>query len=197
METDILFSVVLRSLGYDLYTTAGRIANAIDSQGRDGSEDGFHGWDHMVLIVTIPGHPHKFITDLGYANFGCLAPLPLTVTPPGAEVPSAPGVHGRLARRSIANNTQQDQLYWIFETKNATDGRGWQPAYAFTELEFIEQDFVNFSLRTHRDPNSWFTQRMVLTRILLRGEGKVSGYDLNSGNGGGEQRMVVRGVWEQ
>ena len=42
MENNTFFATVLRSLGYELYTSGARISNSLDMSGKD--PDGFSGW---------------------------------------------------------------------------------------------------------------------------------------------------------
>lgn len=101
--------------------------------------------------------------DVGFASQGACQPIPLRE---GATVQCVPGLEGRLVYRPIAPNTVKTQKMWVYEIRNATD-RVWIPAYCFSELEFLPEDFVNINYRTSQDPQSWLTYRLVVTRVIL------------------------------
>jgi arylamine N-acetyltransferase len=161
MENNLFFATVLRSLGYELYITGGRVSNAVESNGKD--PDGFGGWEHMVILVRIDGATYH--VDVGFGSQGSLTPLLLKE---GEMREGVPGNWVRLSRRCIAQNTS-GQVMWVLETRNESVGV-WKAGYCFSELEFLEEDFRNLNYRTHRDPTSWFTYTLVVTRVLLGGE---------------------------
>ena len=168
MENNMLFATVLRSLGYQLYITGGRVSNAVGNNGKH--PDGFGGWEHMIILASIEGKTYHI--DVGFGSMGSVSPLLLKK---GATSDGVPGNMCRLGRRVIAPNTTGQEM-WILETKNASS-QEWKTGYCFTELEFLPLDFRNLNFRTHRDPTSWFTYTLIVTRVLLEGEedGKIDG----------------------
>ena len=204
-EMNTVFATVLRSLGYELYVTAARVSRSV-APGAEG-KTGFGGWEHMVILVCLPsstsplassdsGHGQGqdldkewYVVDVGFGNFGPVSPVPLLETPDGQEIDGAPGVQCRLVKKPIPDAIRQDQSYWVLEIRNSTDGRGWRDGYAFTELEFLPQDFKNMNFRTSRDPESWFTQMLIVTRYIVErarendGTGELDGatgpYEVN------------------
>ena len=54
MEVNSFFSIVLRSLGYDLYITGGRVSNWIERNGKD--PNGFAGWHVFPAASLITRH---------------------------------------------------------------------------------------------------------------------------------------------
>jgi arylamine N-acetyltransferase len=161
MENNLFFATVLRSLGYELYITGGRVSNAVESNGKD--PDGFGGWEHMVILARIDGATYH--VDVGFGSQGSVTPLLLKE---GEMAEGVPGNWVRLSRRCIAQSTS-GQVMWVLETRNESVGV-WKAGYCFSELEFFEEDFRNFNYRTHRDPTSWFTYTLVVTRVLLGSE---------------------------
>ena len=161
MENNLFFATVLRSLGYELYLTGGRVSNTVGNSGRD--SDGFRGWEHMVILANV--NERTYHVDVGFGSQGPAAPLLLKE---GETSGVVPGNWVRLSRRRIAQNTS-GQVMWVLEIRNQSVGE-WNPGYCFTELEFLEEDFWNLNFRTHRDPTSWFTYTLVVTRVLLEGE---------------------------
>jgi arylamine N-acetyltransferase len=122
----------------------------------------------MVLIVTINSLPYH--VDVGFANFGTLSPVHLEEN---TTVNCVPGLQARFVRRSIAENVTEQKL-WILETCDS-HSREWQPGYCFSEMEFLPRDFRTFNFRTMRDPTSWFTTTLVLTKVILSEEQSSDG----------------------
>jgi len=75
----------------------------------------------------------------------------------------------RLVYCTIANYTT-DQKLWVLETRSAMSNI-WAVGYCFSELEFLPEDFVHFNYRTYDDPTSWFTYRLIVTKVLLDEQG--------------------------
>ncbi|KUM61790.1 hypothetical protein ACN42_g5315 [Penicillium freii] len=70
MENTGIFFIVLRSLGYLVYATGGRVSHA----GAKGVDDGLYlAIGHIILIVTIGGD--KYMVDVGFGNNCATAPL--------------------------------------------------------------------------------------------------------------------------
>ena len=162
MENNLFFATVMRSLGYELYFTGGRVSHAaVEGSGKH--PDGFGGWEHMIILVNIAGRTYH--VDVGFSTMGAIAPLLLEKGPSGEGVP---GNQVRLVRKKIAEGSS-GQAMWVLEMKNQSSEE-WRPGYCFSELEFLEQDFRNLNFRTSRDPTSWFTYTLVMTRVLLEGE---------------------------
>jgi arylamine N-acetyltransferase len=114
----------------------------------------------MVTLASIGGKTYHI--DVGFANFGTLAPLPLEEN---AQTNCVPGLEARLVKRSIADNVT-DQKLWVLETRDVHSNE-WKAGYCFSEVEFLPQDFYTLNFRTMTDPSSWFTTTFIITRILL------------------------------
>lgn len=164
MENNAFFATVLRSLGYDLYTTGARVSNSLTEGHKE--PEGYTGWTHMVNIVTI--HGQKNMVDVGFGSFGPILPMRLR---DGETVPNIPTSQMRLLYKPIAPCTDSSQKLWVFEVRTSPES-SWSPQYCFSELEFLPQDFIIMNFSTSQSRRSWFTQRLVLTRIVLDEEGK-------------------------
>ncbi len=162
MENNAFFATVLRSLRYDLYTTGGRVSYAIDEAYKD--HQGYRGWSHMLNIITV--HGRKYMVDVGFGTLGATQPIQLK---DGEVVPSVPTSRGRLVYKHIAPCTDSSQRMWVFEVQSSP-GSSWTPQYCFSELEFLPQDFAVVNYRTSQSRTSWFTQRLVLTKLILDAE---------------------------
>lgn len=181
MENNAFFSTVLSSLGYQLYVTGARISHAVDGDPKKHPE-GFAGWQHEVIIVTI--NDQKYLVDVGFGSQSAVHPLPLIKEGAGDRVyKSVPGAEVRLVYRPIASNTDSSQSLWVLETRNKTNP-AWVGGYCFSELEWLPADFEIINYRTSQDPRSWFTHRLVLLKILLDEETRTEpvGTVILSGN---------------
>jgi arylamine N-acetyltransferase len=169
METNLLFSAVLHTLGIQHYLTGARISNIVDMNG--GDPHGFIGWEHMVIIATLESKPH--LIDVGFSNYGAQKPIPIEEN---FETTGVPGLKARLVYQELAeSNMVPKQKMWMYQTSNDAHPQ-WANGYCFDpSMEFFERDFANFNYRTHKDPRSWFTYRLVVTKVLLNAAGGVDG----------------------
>ena len=159
MENNAFFATVLRSLGYKMYTTGARVSSAIDQQHK--SPEDFGGWSHMLNIVTIDSQ--KYLVDVGFGTSGSTQPMLLAEDQIFTNIPTS---EGRLVHKHIAPVTDSSQKMWIFEVRNSPESP-WTAQYCFPELEFLPQDFniINYYISQSRE--SWFTHKLVLTKLLL------------------------------
>ena len=177
MENNTFFSTVLRSLGYDLYSTGARIAGALTGEMGVAAE-GYKGWGHQVILVKLDDG--KYLVDVGLGAQGSLEPLRLKE---GATSAGSPGVTHRLVRKAIAPFTDQDQQMWVVEfstSKTSTNfprdtqlhkDEGWKPAYCFEDKEWLPQDFEPITFAKSKDPKSMFVQTLMLSKPLLSEDG--------------------------
>jgi arylamine N-acetyltransferase len=159
MENNAFFATVLRSLGYNLYTTGARVSSGLEATHKD--PGGYSGWSHMLLIVNIRGQ--KYAVDVGFGSSGPTEPILLK---DGERVGTVPTSEGRLSYQSIAPFTDSSQKLWVFEVRNSPDSP-WFSQYCFPEIEFLPEDYSVMNYSTSQGRTSWFTQRIVLTRIIL------------------------------
>lgn len=164
MENNAFFATVLRALGYELYTTGARVSYALDKGHKD--PQGYGGWSHMLNIVTV--HGRKYMVDVGFGTSGAVQPIHLK---DGEMVENVPTSQGRLVYKAIANFTDSSQRMWVFEVQSSPES-SWIPQYCFSELEFLPQDFRVMNFSTSQSRTSWFTQTIVLTRLILDEEQK-------------------------
>ncbi|KAJ5478211.1 Arylamine N-acetyltransferase [Penicillium desertorum] len=158
MENTGIFFIVLRSLGYQVYATGGRVSHAASK----GLDNGLYlSFGHMILIVVIDGK--KYMVDVGFGNNCATAPLLLQE---GATATSIAPSEMRIVRESIAEFTDPNQKIWIYQTRYNPESK-WLPQICFFDVEFLPQDFdvMNFSVSQSR--TSWFTQVFVCMRMIL------------------------------
>ena len=102
---------------------------------------------------------------------GPLTPVPLLehTGPLAAIAPrSVQLIKGYLPESTSRN---ADQQWWQLKQRYAND-QPWISTYAFTEIEFFPNDFevMNWYINTH--PRSWFTQKLVVGKMLLGEDGR-------------------------
>ncbi|KAI2818229.1 hypothetical protein CBS115989_5343 [Aspergillus niger] len=166
MENSVLFGTVLRSLGYEVTAVGGRVNEAAQPMSTSKNWRGpkYDGWNHMVNIVTID--EQKYLVDVGFGSNGPHQPLPLVQN---YEFHNVGEQSGRLVYGPIVQHTSRGQSLWQYEIRNGDSQ--WIPAYCFTEMEFLPEDFtiINYYMSTSRE--SWFTFHVVCVRMLLDEDG--------------------------
>ncbi|KGO78428.1 Arylamine N-acetyltransferase [Penicillium italicum] len=185
MENTGIFFIVLRSLGYLVYATGGRVSHAAAK----GLDNGLYlSFGHMVLIVIIGGE--KYMVDVGFGNNCATAPLLLQENVTATTI--APS-EMRIVRETIAEFTDPSQKIWIYQTRYNPESK-WLPQICFSDVEFLPQDFdvMNFSISQSR--TSWFTRIFVCMRMILDQSGtEIIGQCVMSGK---EVKERLRGKTE-
>ncbi|KAL5362508.1 hypothetical protein BJX96DRAFT_166717 [Aspergillus floccosus] len=184
MENTNLFYIVLCSLGYQVYPTGGRVSGALATG--DPTNDTYINLSHMVLIVTIANQ--KYMVDVGFGRNGPTSPLPLQEDASATLI--APD-EMRLIKTSLAECVDQSQKLWVYQAR--TPGGPWIPNYSFSEMEFLPQDFSMMNFYTSQSRSSWFTQRLVCTRVILDDQLEPVGIYILSGT---EVKKLLRGETE-
>ncbi|RHZ43865.1 arylamine N-acetyltransferase family protein [Aspergillus thermomutatus] len=159
MENTNLLYVVLRSLGYQVYPTGGRVSYAAATGSN--AAVGYMSLGHMILIVTINGQ--KYMVDVGFGSNGPTSPLPMKENE--VAVCIAPG-EMRLIKDSIPDFVDKSQKVWIYQIRHDPESE-WIPIYSFSDVEFLAQDFAVMNFATSHKPTSWFTQAFVCTKVIL------------------------------
>ncbi|KAL2814708.1 hypothetical protein BDW59DRAFT_176355 [Aspergillus cavernicola] len=161
MENTNLLYVVLRSLGYQAYPSAGRVSNAAADPKISGSDLRYASLGHMVIIVIIDNL--RYMVDVGFGNNVPTRPLPLIEDAVAINI--AP-TEMRLTRDSIPEAVDQTQKTWIYQVRFNPEST-WVSLYAFSAIEFLPQDFDMMNFQTSKMPSSWFTQQVVCVRHIL------------------------------
>ncbi|KAL4891926.1 hypothetical protein BDV59DRAFT_203186 [Aspergillus ambiguus] len=185
MENTNLLYVVLRTLGYQVYPTGGRVSCALASG--NPADEGYVSLSHMVLIVTITGQ--KYMVDVGFGRNGPTCPLPLIENASATLITPS---EMRLIKTSLAESVDQTQKFWVYQARS-NPGSPWGPNYSFSEMEFLPQDFSMMNFATSKNPSSWFTQRLVCTRVILSEAAEPVGIYIMSGT---EVKKILRGESE-
>jgi len=182
MENNCFFGTILRSLGFTVHSAGARVSNAADGM----SGEDYHGWSHMVNIVTLTDGK-KYMLDVGFGGNGPIRPLLLD-----AENSQAPAIYpagARLIYQNIPENSDPNQKLWIYQHRKDPQSN-WVPMYSFTELEFLPQDYEIMNFWTSQSRKSWFTQKLVAVKMIIEA-GEVVGEIILMG---AELKSKVRGV---
>ncbi|KAL1856582.1 hypothetical protein Plec18167_007293 [Paecilomyces lecythidis] len=189
MENTGLFYIVLRSLGFQVYATGGRVSHFISRKVDDGT---FGGLGHMVLIVTIGSG--KYMVDVGFGPACPPRPLPLEA---GYTAVSVAPAELRLARDSIPEFTDKSQRIWIYQVRSSPE-KEWAPAYCFSEVEFLPQDFAVMNFSTSKGDNSPFTKDLMIMKGILDEDGEaligqytLSGTEVKQRIGGDTKTVAI------
>jgi arylamine N-acetyltransferase len=134
MEQNQIFSIVLRSLGYELYTVGGRVLQ--------GLEPGtISGLNHMAIILTLGGI--EYLVDVGYGSNCLTAPLPIFENGQIIEDPISgvvPEQH-RIHREEIPGARKKNHKIWMLQIRYNRDSE-WLTQYIFEkDFEFFVPDF--------------------------------------------------------
>lgn len=92
---------------------------------------------------------------------------------------STPHIHPASARldwrRILSEHTDSAQRYWVYEYRRNNDSN-WEPCkYAFTEFEFLPQDFAAISEHMSMNRRTFFTQIVVVERKVLDEQNELVG----------------------
>ncbi|SLM40533.1 arylamine n-acetyltransferase 1 [Lasallia pustulata] len=166
MENSCLFGIVLRSLGYDVFSTGARVNEAAQpiaaTKGWKGPR--YDGWNHMINIVTIMNQ--RYIVDVGFSSSGPMHPLRLI----SDEISINVGQQSmKLTKTNIPDNTNPDQQLWCYQHRHSHH-LPWIPSYCFTETEFLPNDFVVMNHFTSTSRTSWFTYMVICVKMLVDGD---------------------------
>ena len=168
MENNLFFGTLLRSLGFSVMSTGGRVNTAVSPSGATGSEEKFTGFSHMVNIITIQGK--RYMVDVGFGTGQATHPLELVDRSPSMNV--KPTQQVRLRWDAIAEAENKDAKMWIFERQDKADGP-WIPTYCFPDnQEFLPQDYMVMSHFTSTHRISFFTYKVIVAKFLLDDAGE-------------------------
>jgi arylamine N-acetyltransferase len=178
MENNTFFATVLRSLGFQIMSTGGRV-NAMASPNGDVEERSmYYGFAHMINIVTIEGV--RYMVDVGFGVGSSTKPLALEDRKEQLNVRPSQSVRLRYDR--IEEN-ESDAKLWIFERRNRDDEE-WAPMYCFPDnMEFLPADFMMMNLFTSTSPTAFLTHVILVVKFELSEDGEeVTGEKICWGN---------------
>lgn len=156
----------------------------------------------MLNLVRLSGQ--LYVVDVGMGAMGPLIPYPLK---DGLEMVSVAPRKIRLQYRTIPEHASLDesqaQKLWCYDvchkpaspTSSSVEDK-WIPTYAFTETEFLPQDYEMMSWFTSTSKKSFFTYCVLTTKLLMdEGGENIVGDRTLFGNGiretiGGKREVV-------
>ncbi|OCL13817.1 arylamine N-acetyltransferase 1 [Glonium stellatum] len=154
MENSCIFGILLRSLGFQLYSAGARVKEG----------EVFNGWNHMINLVKIG--EHRYVVDVGFGPNGPIHPLKLDRSSTVSNHISPASM--RLQWKNIVGNTNPDQRLWVYEHK-INDKHDFEEMYCFTELEFLPSDYEIMNYYTSTSLKVLFTQKIVCAKMLIGG----------------------------
>ncbi|EEQ84892.1 hypothetical protein RJZ56_001282 [Blastomyces dermatitidis] len=189
LENTGLLAIVIRSLGYQFYTTAGRVSKGYDSPS---AASQFHGWGHMILVVAIDGK--KYMVDVGFGPNGPTRPLLLEEDKPATTFAPA---QMRVVKSNISANVDRSQRLWMYQTRPDLES-DWRDAYCFYNIEFLPQDYEILNFWTSQHPTSTFKQKFICTKFLLSeaeddiiGTLALTGVDVKQNINGNVEKIAI------
>lgn len=167
MENSTLFGTLLYSLNFNIYSAGARVF--------DGGK--WTGWSHMINFVTIGDT--KYHVDVGYGAEGPIVPMPLDRS--GTVQTHIKPAVSRLQWRNIQDNTDPNQRLWVYEYRR-DDASDWETKYAYTELEFLPQDYAIMNYFTSTSHRTFFTRVALAEKKILGDDGELVGNLIMMGN---------------
>ena len=163
MESNGLLSVVLRSLGFDVYPIGARINTAI--HGDNEEKRRYKGFSHMVLIISFGSA--RYIADVGVGSPSPTGPIALNESSERPEINF--GTQARRLRRLEIPELMSKELMWVYEVQHDVDGP-WIPIFAFTEQEFVPGDFEVMNYYTSHSPESPSVRKIQINKFILNND---------------------------
>ncbi|KAI0023326.1 hypothetical protein F4780DRAFT_75811 [Xylariomycetidae sp. FL0641] len=186
MENNSLLHTVLLSLGFTVYLAGARVFD--EAKGRYG------GFSHCVNVVVIgdaQGERQRYLLDVGFGANGPVAPL-LLQEDEEEPAPHVPPAQVRLRREPIPQQVDQSRRVWVYQQRVAP-AAAWRPLYCFVDVEFLLEDIRGLNWSPWRDPTSFFTRKVVVSRFTTDAERDDD--DDDDGPGGvGRGDVVVGGA---
>ena len=133
MEQNRVFSTVLRSLGYDVYTVGGRVLSGL----KPGEVRGF---GHMAIILTLDGT--EYLVDVGYGSNCLTAPLPIFDGKMIEDIQYGvvPEQH-RIHLSEIPGSAKKGHKIWTLQIRRNAEAE-WETQYVFEkDFEFYAPDY--------------------------------------------------------
>ncbi len=169
-ELNGLFQSLLEGLGFQVFSTAGRVL--FDS-------DGIPPRSHRLLIVKL--EEEQWLVDVGFGAHGLIEPIPLIV---GVEFTQF-GEKFKLEH--------DPELGYIFKSKV---DHSWISQYAFTLERYLPVDFIFPNYYHSHSPESIFTQKKICQLPTPEGRKKLAGMKLSLPFNGQSTEIVAKNQHE-
>jgi arylamine N-acetyltransferase len=166
MENNTLFATILRTIGFKVISTAGRVSSQAAPNGDVTGVTGppmFYGFSHMVNIVTIGSV--RYLVDVGFGAGCAIRPVPLIDGHVQSNLPPHQSV--RLRWDTIEENEDPEAKLWILERRDSTSDP-WSAVVCFPDrIEYLPSDFEVLNLFTSTSRACFFTHTVVVVKYLL------------------------------
>jgi arylamine N-acetyltransferase len=144
----------------------------------------------MINIVTVNNTRH--LVDVGFGSGGSMQPIPLIH---GREFTQIPPTRGKLEHTALSEHADQSQRVWLYSTQ-AEENAPWERRMMFLDVEFFPADYAVMNLSPMTQPQSFFVQNVLASRVLLDEENRPSGVVSMLGGtvrrkGGGEDVVLA------
>ncbi|GAQ05057.1 arylamine N-acetyltransferase 1 [Aspergillus lentulus] len=161
-----LFGEVLLALGFELYMSGARTnkSTSVAAQDKDGLAK-FGDWQHMILIVRLDGN--DYLVDAGFGPNGPVDPVLLRDGLEFTDGNGNLGRRGRVVHAPIDQGRARHLKYWRLQFR--FDGSpDWTDIYAFTESEWLENDYQAAERAVRGNKRAWFMYRVIAFQIVLK-----------------------------
>ena len=117
----------------------------------------------MVNIVTIS--KQRYLVDVGIGAYGPMVPLPLIS---GVATVSIAPRSVRLVNACIPEQTSShaSNAMWQLEVRNQ-DTDAWRITYAFSDIEFLPEDYEMMNWYTSTNRRSFWTHQVLAMKMVL------------------------------
>lgn len=167
-ELNGLFAWLLKQIGFEVTHLEAR---AIHTDGSLGP-----AFDHLVLMVTFPGRPTRWLADVGWGD---------TYTEPL-------DIDARAEQSEGSRAFKLEPVAGRLQLWQGDPGGNWEPQYSFTlEPHAFPDEYEATCLYHQTSPKSTFTQKKIVSRLTE--DGRISLDDRNltiTRNGVREKRPI-------
>lgn len=168
MELNTLFATVLRTVGFQVMSTGGRVSSQASPNGCSTSEDAgesfYYGFAHMINIVTISGK--HYLVDVGFGASGPTFPLQLE----DGHVIEENGPTMRTLRLrwcAMPDSEDSEAKVWHLEQRRS-GSETWTGLYCFPDrLEFSPADFEVLNCFASCSRKSFYVGEILVAKFLF------------------------------
>ncbi|KAH7355403.1 arylamine N-acetyltransferase 1 [Rhexocercosporidium sp. MPI-PUGE-AT-0058] len=153
MEHNILFALILKTLGFEVVQSGARGYNS-------SGDSEFDGWNHQANFVIID--TAIYLVDVGFGSRGPTRPLALidgAISKWGATQAEV-----RLTYHQNENPLVQET--WIYSHRTSKSAE-WEKQYSFVVTEFFQKDFemIAYAISARRD--DFLNYQLICVKMLL------------------------------
>lgn len=149
-ELNGLFSLLLKSIGYEIYTGSCRISK---------SNTEFQGLCHMCIFVELDNE--TWFLDVGFGGNGIVYPMLLkeNIVVPGVELEEF-----KFEYNILPQYIKNKKMWYLLHRNNKNSI--WIPNYVFTNEEFIYEDYKVMNFNAYTNENLPFVNNIIITKVI-------------------------------